>query len=206
MNFLVSPSCMASPTNQAQIVSNVTSQLVCWGWPACVACCCVACYCVAIGLLALPAIALPAIALPLVPLRCLLLRCLLLRCHWSPCVAYHNLGQKDIQWQRALPTNRFCSAGVLAGCRWDAPGRCACGFTAVAMVDTSRDFAICAYAHTRVHSGISAAQKPARTAEIRRGGIPRGSIIGNCPGFPAHAQAARGLKIGVDYVLTRARA
>ena len=27
----------------------------------------------------------------------------------------------------------------------------------------------------------------------------------NGPGFPAHAQAARGLKIGVDYVLTRAR-
>ena len=61
------------------------------------------------------------------------------------------------------------------------------------------------YAHTRVHSGISAAQKPARTAEIRRGGIPRGSITGNGPGFPAHAQAARELKIGVDYVLTRAR-
>ena len=69
----------------------------------------------------------------------------------------------------------------------------------------ARDFAICAYAHARVHSGISAAKKPARTAEIRRGGIPRGSITGNGPGFPAHAQAARGLKIGVDYVLTRAR-
>ena len=68
----------------------------------------------------------------------------------------------------------------------------------------ARDFAICAYAHARVHSGISAAKKPARTAEIPRG-IPLGSIAGNGPGFPAHAQAARGLKIGVDYVLTRAR-
>ena len=42
-------------------------------------------------------------------------------------------------------------------------------------------------------SVFSAVKKPAHTAEIRRNGSPRGSVAGNGPGFPAHAQAARGL-------------
>ena len=56
--------------------------------------------------------------------------------------------------------------------------------------------AISRYAHMPMAvciSVFSAVKNPAHTAEIRRNGSPRGSVAGNGPGFPAHAQAARGL-------------
>ena len=74
-------------------------------------------------------------------------------------------------------------------------------------IHPARDFAICAYAHAHIHPDFPQLKSRRTPAEIRQNGRPRGSAAGDGPGFPAHAQAARGLKIGVDhdYVLTRAR-